>query len=115
MKTPLLYINHILDAINKIQTYTEGMNEQSFLLNDLVKDAVIRNFEVIGEATKKMDDSFKTNHPEVPWKNMAGMRDKLIHDYAGIDYWIVWNSVLSDIPLLKKLLENVHKKYLEGA
>lgn len=102
-----LYIEHILECIDKILSYTRNMNEDEFLRNDLVKDAVVKNFEVIGEATKNIPDDFKAAHPGIPWKNMAGMRDKLIHDYAGIDYWKVWDSVIMDIPKIKQVIEKI--------
>ena len=76
------------------------MNQQDFLNNRLVQDAVIRNFEIIGEATKNLDEDFRRSHPHVEWKKMAGMRDKLIHDYIGVDTWAVWGVVENILPEL---------------
>ncbi len=98
MKNDFPYILHILEAIEAIQTYTSDLSKDDFLGNRLVQDAVIRNLEIIGEATKKISKELKIETPEIPWRNMAGMRDKLIHDYMGVDNWAVWNVVESDIP-----------------
>ena len=73
----------------------------------MVIDAVIRNFEIIGEATKMISDNLKQSHYEVPWKEMAGMRDKLIHDYLGVDVDVIWETIQNDIPILERLLKKV--------
>ncbi len=90
MKDDLIYIEHILDVIEKIFEYSNGMTHDQFVHTDLVIDAVIRNIEIIGEASKKVSNDFKQVHFEIPWKEMAGMRDKLIHDYMGIDTEVIW-------------------------
>jgi len=84
-KDPLVYLNHILSCINKIQAYTHEMNEKEFLEDSLVQDGVIRNLEIIGEATKQLNHDFRAKYPEIAWKKIAGLRDKLIHDYIGVD------------------------------
>ena len=73
----------------------------------MIQDAVIRNFEIIGEATKKISKQFIQSHPEIPWQDMAGMRDKLIHDYLDVDLEVVWKTVEADLPLLKDLITKV--------
>ena len=75
LKNSNIYINHIKDCISRIKSYTEGMDEKSFLENQLIQDAVIRNFEIIGEATKQLDNTFREKYPNVEWKKIAGMRD----------------------------------------
>ncbi len=75
-----IYIDHILESLNKITEYTEGYTESSFLDSNKTQDAVIRQLEIIGEATKKISKEFKEKYCEIPWSDMAGMRDKLIHD-----------------------------------
>ena len=85
MKDDTIYIEHILKSIKNILDYTKDISKAEFAKTTLIQDAVIRNFEVIGEATKKVSSDFKQIHHEIPWKEMAGMRDKLIHDYIGVD------------------------------
>jgi uncharacterized protein with HEPN domain len=87
-----------------ILTYTNGLTNDEFSDNTLIQDAVIRNFEIIGEATKKISSDFKRVNDEVPWKEIAGMRDKLFHDYIGVDIDVIWTTVRNDVPVLEKLI-----------
>ncbi|MBK7480742.1 MAG: DUF86 domain-containing protein [Bacteroidales bacterium] len=82
-KDDLVYIEHILDCIRKIKEFTNGLSLKDFSVNELVQDAVIRNIEIIGEASKKISSDTKQIFYEIPWREIAGMRDKLIHDYLG--------------------------------
>jgi len=107
VKEDIAYIEHILDCINKIQAYTENLDKETFVQNNLVIDATIRNFEIIGEAAKMISENLKLSYFEVPWKEMAGMRDKLIHDYLGVDVNVIWETVQDDIPLLKEFLYKI--------
>ena len=109
MKDDLAFIEHILLCIDKIQEYTKNLTTQEFNNNELIQDAVIRNIEIIGEATKKISKDLKSQYREIPWKEMSGMRDKLIHDYFGVDVDVVWKTVNEDIPYLKSLIENIDK------
>ncbi len=102
-----IYLEHILESINSIVDYIKGMNQKEFLENKMVQDAVIRHLEIIGEATKKSDKNFKEEYNFIPWRKMAGMRDKLIHDYMGIDIWAVWDTVDDYIPELKEHIEKI--------
>jgi len=95
-KEPIIYIEHIRVCISRIKEYTKGIHEDGFLKNNLIQDAVIRNFEIIGEATKKLNDDFSEKYSEIEWKKIAGMRDKLIHDCIVVDLWSVW-GVLENI------------------
>jgi uncharacterized protein with HEPN domain len=103
----LAYIEHILDCIAKIEAYTENLDIEDFVKNNLVIDATIRNFEVIGEATKMISENLKQSYFEIPWKEMTGMRDKLIHDYLGVDVDVIWETIQDDIPLLKEFLNKI--------
>lgn len=109
LKNNLIYIEHILTCVNKILEYTKGMNEVQFLNNNIVQDAVIRNFEVIGEATKQLSAEFRKKYSNIPWKEIAGMRDILIHDYIGVDIWAVWQTVVQYVPEFKTNIEDILK------
>ena len=91
-KDDLAYIEHILDCIRKIKEFTNGLSLKDFLVNEFVQDAVIRNIEIIGEVSKKISSDTKQIYYEIPWKEIAGMRDKLIHDYLGVDVEVVWRT-----------------------
>jgi uncharacterized protein with HEPN domain len=100
-KDDSVYLRHVLDAIYRIEEYTRDVTYTDFVNNHLRQDAAIRQIEVIGEAVKKLSSELKKGHPEIPWKDVAGMRDKLIHDYFGVDLDAVWDTVEKDIPRLK--------------
>ena len=85
------------------------MNEEQFLKNDIVQDAVIRNFEIIGEATKQLSIEFRKEYNYILWKDIAGMRDILIHDYIGVDILAVWDTVKEYVPELKISIEIILK------
>lgn len=109
-KYNLVYLNHILDAISRIEEYTKDINYESFIINNLVQAGVIREMEIIGEATKRLNLEFKEKYQDIPWRRIAGMRDKLIHDYFGVDIDAVWLTVKKDLPILKKKLEEILAK-----
>jgi uncharacterized protein with HEPN domain len=98
----MLFVDDILTAIEKIETYTRNLSYEEFVATSVVIDAVIRNFEVIGEAAKKIPKRIKNRYPEIPWKEAAGFRDVLIHNYFGIDIEAVWDTVHSNIPVFKE-------------
>ena len=104
-KDNITYLEHILDRANKIIQFTEGMDENDFLNDEKTQSAVIRELEVIGEATKRISEDYKNKHNEIPWKLMSGMRDVLIHDYEGIDPYTVWDTIQQNIPTLIEQLQ----------
>jgi uncharacterized protein with HEPN domain len=106
-KDPIIYLEHINVCISRIIEYTRGMNESDFLANNLIQDAVIRNFEIIGEATKQLNEEFRLKYPEVEWKKIAGLRDKLIHNYIGVDLWAIWAVIELIIPRLEVQIESI--------
>lgn len=99
-KDDSVYLKHILDAMDRIEEYTRGKSYEEFMSNHLMQDGVIRQIEIMGEATKRLSMDTRETHNEIPWKDIAGMRDKLIHDYLGVDLDAVWDTVKKDIPLL---------------
>ncbi len=109
-KNDLIFIEHILESINKIEKYVHGLAVDEFVENDLIQDGVIRNFEIIGEATKHLSSDFREKYAEVPWKKISGMRDILIHDYLGIDIYSVWDTIEKDISELKRQLNDIIRK-----
>jgi uncharacterized protein with HEPN domain len=106
-KDPIIYIEHISVCINRIILYTEGLDENGFLENNLIQDAVIRNLEIIGEATKKLNEDFRLKYSAIEWRKIAGMRDKLIHDYIGVDLWAVWGVVENILPTFQSQIEEI--------
>jgi len=103
-RTPHLLIEDCIESIQKIFSYTSDMTFESFLNDSKTVDAVIRNFEIIGEATNRLPDDFKERYPNIDWHKIRGFRNRIVHDYMGIDYSIVWeirNGFLQD--LLSKL------------
>ncbi len=105
-----LYIQDILEAIEKINHYLDGLTFEQFSKDIKTIDAVIRNFSIIGEAAKNVPANVKREHPEIAWKRMTGMRDKLIHEYAGVDLKILWDTSKIDLPVSKPLVEELLKE-----
>ena len=101
------YIQDILDAIVDAREFTSGMKLEGFIKDKKTINAVVRSLEVIGEAAKKIPDDMREEYPEIPWKRMAGMRDKLIHAYFGVDLEIVWEVVQSELPPIEPLVQRV--------
>ena len=102
-----LYLSDILSSIKKIEEYTKGISWPKFSKDDKTIDAVVRNLEIIGEATKQMPDNFREKHTGVPWGKIISMRNKVIHEYSGVDVEILWQTIQEDLPELKKLVKNL--------
>lgn len=105
MKRDKLYISHILKAIEDIEAYTDGMDFENFSKDKLVQDGVMRKLEIIGEASKRLSSNVKDLAKDIPWKEICGMRDKLIHDYFGVSLMAVWKTATEDTKILKEALE----------
>ncbi len=105
MKDDKLYLIHILESINKINSYTSGLDFASFMKKTIVQDAVLRNLQVLAESTQKLSDEFKSRHPEIEWYKISGLRNILVHDYLGIDFETVWTAVANNLPELKDIVQ----------
>jgi len=110
MKKDAVFLKHILDAINLIEEYLKDKSHEEFKDNRMLQDAVIREIEIIGEAAKNLSKEFRNKHSDIPWRQIAGMRDKLIHGYLGVDLDAVWDTATMDVPSLKERLQEILKK-----
>lgn len=106
-RDPVDFLNDILDSIDKIGSFIEGLDFDGFAEDEKTVYAVTRALEIIGEATKNLPESLKKDHFEVPWRKMTGTRDKMIHGYFGIDLEVVWITISEDIPSVKPLIEKI--------
>jgi uncharacterized protein with HEPN domain len=107
MKDDSIFLRHILDSINQIGEYVNGLGFEDFVMHKLVQDGVIRQLEIIGEATKRLSPELREKHSHIPWEDIAGMRDKLIHHYFGVDLEAVWDTIEKDLPVLKKEVRKI--------
>jgi len=109
-KQPKEYLKHILDEIKFLLISSGDINEGKFMYDETLQRAYSRSLEIIGEATKQLPKDFTDKYPEIDWDSMAGMRDKLIHHYFGVDYAIVWDVVKNELPKLKPQIQNLIQK-----
>ena len=106
-KDVLVYVEDILDAMDKAETFIVGLTYEQFESDFRTNFAVVRAIEIIGEATKRLPTPFRDQHPDIPWKDMAGMRDVVIHGYDNVNLRIVWDVVKRDIPKIKPQIEQI--------
>ncbi len=104
-KDPKVFLEHILDSIKAVEEYTKGIKKNEFYTDRKSIDAVVRNIEIIGEATNNLPKNFRKNTPHIPWKDIVNMRNILIHEYFGVDKERVWEVVRKDLSKLKKEIE----------
>lgn len=103
------FLADIKEAVVRLDAYTENLSYEQFLEDKKTQDAVVRNLEIIGEAAKNISEELKTMHARIPWKDLAGVRDKLIHHYFGVNFDIVWNIVKQELPQVLSQIEEILK------
>ena len=103
----LAYLRHMLDETSYLESNTAGLSLEAFLADPTLQRSFVRSLEIIGEAAKHVSETLRTRYPSVPWRAMAGMRDRVIHDYLGVDYEIVWDVVQNKVPALQRDLERI--------
>jgi len=111
MKGPRVYLEDILESIHWIERYTEGLDEKDFLERHQVQDAVLRRLEIIGEAVKHVPPEIRNANPDIRWRDIAGLRDLLIHAYSGVDPRRVWNILENDLPVLRLRTEEIVRRF----
>ncbi|MBI2147165.1 DUF86 domain-containing protein [Candidatus Woesearchaeota archaeon] len=110
MKDTIIFINHILDNIGKVEEFSKNLSKEMLSKNELREYAILRAIELIGEAVKNIPETIKNKNPSVSWKDIIGTRDLLIHHYFGVDMNIVWNIIKKDLPMLKQQVLNIKKE-----
>lgn len=102
-----IYFKHIKDSCNRIGRFIKNVTYEELLRDELIQNAVIRQLEVIGEATRQIPQEIRARYKQINWKDIVGMRDKLVHDYIGVDLEVVWKASTVDVPILKRLILNI--------
>jgi uncharacterized protein with HEPN domain len=109
-KDPKVFLEHIMDSILLIEEYAKNVSQAEFFKNRHLQDAIIRRLEIIGEAVKNLPMTFRSKNPKIPWKQIAGMRDILIHEYFDVDLMLTWKVVKQELPMIKKSLSSILAK-----
>jgi len=104
-----IFLTHINESINQIEDYMRGVSEKKFIADRKLQDAVIRRLEIIGEATKNLTIDFVDKYPKIDWRSFAGLRDKLIHHYFGVNLKRIWKIIKDELPQLKKYLKEIQE------
>jgi uncharacterized protein with HEPN domain len=106
-RDPDLLVEDILEALRKISLYTAGMKQEEFQQDPKTIDAVVRNLEILGEATRQLPTEFTVQYPDVPWRQIAGLRNRVVHEYFAVDLEIVWQVIRNDLPQLEAQLKSL--------
>ncbi len=106
---PSIYFEHILEAIEAIESYSQGLTKSDFLQSPITQDAVLRRLEIIGEAARNIPPSIKQKERSIPWDDIVAMRNILTHEYFGVDLEVVWKTVKYDLPSLRRIVEKLLK------
>jgi uncharacterized protein with HEPN domain len=107
MKDNSVYLHHIVDAIERVERHLAGITREEFFEAELVQDGVVRQLEIIGEAARNLPEGFREEHPDIPWGQIVGMRNRLIHAYFQVDLAIVWEIAELDLPVLRSHIESI--------
>jgi uncharacterized protein with HEPN domain len=105
MKDDSIYLRHIIDAFTQVDHYMDGISHEEFFSNKLLQDGVIRQLEVMGEAARNLSDDFRNEHPQIPWSQMIGLRNRMTHAYFNVNLQIIWEIVRGDLPDLKRKIQ----------
>jgi len=108
-RDPFILLDDMVTALSRIERYRGDMTREQFLSDEKTVDAIVRNIEVIGEASRQLPPEFTESHESVPWHQMAGMRNRIVHDYFGIDVEIIWQVVIESLPALKQQITEIVK------
>jgi len=112
-KTDIVFIEHILDSIISIKEFSKNMNKEELFSNRLKQSAIVREIEIIREAVKNISESLKIKYKQVEWKNIASTRDKMIHNYFGINLDIIWGIINDNIPVLEKQIKKIKERLIK--
>ena len=107
MKDDKLYLIHIDECLERIESYTKDIDKKAFMDSTLIQDAVVRNLQIMSESTQRLSDNLKDDHPEIDWFKISGFRNVLVHDYLGVDIERIWTILLKELSILKKAIKKM--------
>jgi len=118
MTNYLLYLKNISEAMVAAQAFVAGMGFDAFVADDKTASAVLQKLKIVGEAAKKVPETIRQDYPQIPWQQMAGMRDQIVHTYFAVDYVVVWDTLKVDIPqfqpIIKQILKDTEEEHIHG-
>ena len=107
MKDDKLYLIHIDECLERIESYIKEIDKKAFMDSTLIQDAVVRNLQIMSESTQRLSDNLKDYHPEIDWFKISGFRNVLVHDYLGVDVERIWTILLKELPILRKAIKKM--------